>query len=357
MNTKKPTDAQLLVHASRVSGRSLWSLGREAISLRRGDGKLSLAEYVRYGVYAADPSERRNFISGNQHWPLARKAGNIAYEGLLDDKWVCEQFLKAAGIPHLSTRAVIDCGPRLYPGTNKIADADGMREFALAARAPLFIKPNRGIQSRGCRRMDDMSDTGVVLSDGTEKTWSAFFEEFEKSGFEFLVQNVARPHPVLGEYASALPTLRLSLIRPEQSSELVAALLKIPAGENIADNFWRDGNVICELDPDTGRVLQARTQTPFGTEPVASPAGVEKPLSELQVPAMGEALALAHKVSDLFPMFRYVSLDIAPLDDGPTVVEVNPGGSFEMIQYATGRGFLTERVRKLLHDCGYLRRR
>ena len=46
-------------------------------------------------------------------------------------------------------------------------------------------------------------------------------------------------------------------------------------------------------------------------------------------------------------------MDIAILEEGPSVIEVNSGGAFNIVQLAGGRGFLADEVLELFRTCGY----
>ena len=55
----------------------------------------------------------------------------------------------------------------------------------------------------------------------------------------------------------------------------------------------------------------------------------------------------------LFAPIRYHSLDIAITDKGPVVIEINFGGGFDLPQFATGKGLLTDEIRGFFESRGY----
>ena len=57
--------------------------------------------------------------------------------------------------------------------------------------------------------------------------------------------------------------------------------------------------------------------------------------------------------SSIFTPVRYHSLDIAILAGGPSIIEVNTGGAFNIPRLAAGRGFLTDPVLDLFRACGF----
>jgi hypothetical protein len=46
-------------------------------------------------------------------------------------------------------------------------------------------------------------------------------------------------------------------------------------------------------------------------------------------------------------------MDIAITQEEPVLIEINTGGGFDLPQYASGAGFLTEEVRNFFQSCGY----
>jgi hypothetical protein len=44
------------------------------------------------------------------------------------------------------------------------------------------------------------------------------------------------------------------LIVPGTEPEIIHTVWKIPVGTNIADNFWRPGSLLADVDQDDGRV-------------------------------------------------------------------------------------------------------
>ena len=71
------------------------------------------------------------------------------------------------------------------------------------------------------------------------------------------------------------------------------------------------------------------------------------------LPDWQEVIQVNELCAQLFAPIRYQSLDIALSSEGPVVVEVNTGGSFELPQFASGKGFLTNEVRNFFESCGW----
>lgn len=128
------------------------------------------------------------------------------------------------------------------------------------------------------------------------------------------------------------------------------SVLKLPQAGNIADAFWRPGNLACDVDIETGRI---RTVARRGIEMEYLEDHPDTPgLMGLELPFWSELLEINKRAARIFSPIRYQSTDIAITEDGPLIVELNYGGGFDLPQYASGRGMLTQEVRDFFESCG-----
>ena len=76
----KPKGLDYLRHAAKVSRRRPHELVREFARLHLGRGKLTLPEYVQYGVYDVgrlSPEDQERFVTNNLHWPITRSCSRV----------------------------------------------------------------------------------------------------------------------------------------------------------------------------------------------------------------------------------------------------------------------------------------
>jgi hypothetical protein len=130
------------------------------------------------------------------------------------------------------------------------------------------------------------------------------------------------------------------------------AAMALAQGSNIADAFWRDGNIACAVDVATGRLTTVARRDEheivYLDDHPASPG-----LKGLVLPWWDELRAINERAARLFAPIRYQSTDIAITEDGPVIVEINYGSGFGLPQQAAGRGLLTPEVRQFFESCGY----
>ena len=88
-------------------------------------------------------------------------------------------------------------------------------------------------------------------------------------------------------------------------------------------------------------------------EEIASHPETGDPLVGASLPQWRELRELNAACARLFAPVRYHSLDIAITENGPVVIEINFGGGFDLPQFATGKGLLTDEIRGFFESCGY----
>lgn len=352
----KPTILDYLRHAQKNSGRHPLDLTREFISLNRGAGKLTWPEYVQYGVYDRtrhSPHDQLRFITNTLHWPITRSCCDMTWQATTEDKWLCSHILARSAIKVPETLAIIDKSERTYPNTHKISTARQLRDFMISRDVlPLFGKENRGICSFGAFLAVDAGDKGMFLKEQGWLGYDACMDQFVGTT-PYLLQRLVSNHDFFDRYTDNLATVRLCILVGEDGMEIPFAILKMPSRANVADSFWRPGNLACMLDVRSGRILTARSRHSFGTTDYqVHPESGEPLLGEI-VPMWERVLDLARDCAPIFQPVRYQSMDIAITQDAPVLIEINTGGGFDLPQLASGVGFLTEEVRHFFRSCGY----
>ncbi|MCZ6666153.1 MAG: hypothetical protein O7B81_12670 [Gammaproteobacteria bacterium] len=352
----KPAILDYLRHAQTKSGRSPMELAREFFRLNRGRGKLTLPEYVQYGVFDTNrysPDEQSQFLTNTLHWPITHICCDMTWQATTEDKWLCSHILARSGIRIPETLAVIDKTERSYPGTHKISTAGQFRDFVTSRDiVPFFGKEIRGICSFGAFLVQGPDENAVRLKGHDPLPYDTFMEQFVGET-PYLLQRLETNHGFFDRYTDNLATVRVCILIDKADIKIPFAVLKLPSCENLADSFWRPGNLACDLDTQSGKILGVRSKDALGiTEHAAHPATGEPLLGEV-VPMWGRVLDLAHRCAPIFHPVRYQSMDIAITQEGPVLIEINTGGGFDLPQLASGKGFLTDEVCEFFRACGY----
>ncbi|MEQ8387939.1 MAG: sugar-transfer associated ATP-grasp domain-containing protein [Alphaproteobacteria bacterium] len=352
----RPGAIDYLRHAQARSGRRPMELAREFLRLTRGRGRLTWPEYVQYGVYDTDrlsPAAQAEFITNTLHWPITHACCDMTWQATTEDKWLCARILAGTSVKMPRTLAVIDKSARSYPDTEKLSTTAALRDFfTTPGILPVFGKENRGICSFGAFLATDADGQAVHLKGHGPIDYKTFLERFVGET-PYLLQESETNHPFFAPVTDALATIRLCVLAKDGAIGIPFAVLKLPARDNIADSFWRPGNLACALDPETGDILTVRSKDAFGTTDHPAHPETGTPLLGRTVPEWPRVLELARACAPVFAPLRYQSMDIAVTGNGPVLIEINTGGGFDLPQLASGRGFLTEAVADFFRASGY----
>ncbi len=352
----EPAMIDYMRHAQEKSGRHPFDLAREFFRLNRGRGKLTWHEYVQYGVYDKTrhgPEDQSRFLTNTLHWPITHICCDMTWQATTEDKWLCSHILSRSDIRVPETLAVIDRTERSYPGTHNISTASQLRDFMTARDSlPLFGKENRGICSFGAFLAQDADENAVLLKGEGWLKYDDFLDQFV-GATPYLLQRLEGNHGFFDRYTDSLATVRVCILNGKDGVKIPFAILKLPSRDNLADSFWRPGNLACNLDVQSGKILSVRSKDRLGTTDHAShPDSGESLLGET-VPMWDRLLEMVQLCAPVFQPVRYQSMDIAVTPEGPVMIEVNTGGGFDLPQLASGEGFLTDDVREFFRTCGY----
>jgi hypothetical protein len=344
-----------LIRVSRASGRNPLGMVLDHLRLRRGQGKLQFYEYFLYGLEDKDrwsEEERNRFLSAHIHWPIANKCNDQTWWAVTEDKWLSSIFLAHHGFPVPENLAVYDRGSRLYSGLPKLSSAEELKDFfARFSDYPIFAKPINGMWSAGAVRISGCSKTHVQVDGRDPVTFEQLFNDVFGDTV-YLFQSCLEPHRFFDGITNSVATIRSLNLITEDGLTVPHTVLKLPRGDNVADNFWRAGNLLCNLDSESGKICSIVQNVDGRRVELDALPDSERTFVGEYLPdweslcSLNERVALAHGVN------RFGSTDIALTKNGPVVVEVNNGCAFELVQMATGKGFLTDPMLEFFNDNG-----
>ena len=252
------------------------------------------------------------------------------------------------------TLAVIDRTDRTYPGTRTVRTPSEFRDVALTHirdGASVFGKENRGVSGFGTFLIQDAERDRLHLEG---EGWFSYEQCLDKliGDTAYILQPFEHNHAFINRYTNHLATVRICLLLTREGPKFPFAVLKLPGEGRNSDHFWRKGNLACDVDPQTGVVLRARTKDPLGTTDYTDHPETDTRLVDETLPLWDDVLDLAHACSLIFTPVRYQSMDVAITPAGPMLIEINTGGGFDLPQLASGRGFLTDEVQEFFSECG-----
>lgn len=350
---------QSMAIARDTRGKSLPAQVAEIAQLSLSRNRLTPSEYFEYRLYddhMHDAEAKRAFLGERCYYSIIRATCDIRWWAIGEDKVLGHAVLAAHGIPQPTTHALLH-PYRVFPGAPTLRDAAALAAFLRDGMPyPFFHKPVSGVQSEGVhlvRSLDRASDT-LTLHDGATETVDAFAARIEGMEGQFkgdghLFQEVVRLHPELERRVGpAVSGVRVLVLIEDDGPHIVQALWKVIGGDQIADNNWRAGNLLADIDLDTGRVTRLVRGRGPETEELTDHPGTGERIVGLELPHWEATMELVRRYSGVAHKVRFQGWDIAICEDGPVVIEVNVGSALGLPQLASGEGFATERFRRFV---------
>ena len=115
-----------------------------------------------------------------------------------------------------------------------------------------------------------------------------------------LIQTVLVPHPQLADISPRVSTIRVILIIREGRVEVLSTVWKIPSSDNIADNFWRNGNMLASTDIKTGQVVRLVGNMDGVPQQLPAESPESKRLLGFQLPDWNQVLELCERGRNTF---------------------------------------------------------
>lgn len=307
------------------------------------------------GMYAPDmaPENLASYVGKARQARFHTACNNAHWFAAADDKALYYTILKGAGFGVPETLAFV--GPKPRAGMGEWLASEAALSGFLRANDdwPLFAKPVDGMFSLGCMKITGISADAVMLEGGfaasVGELW-AYMQAMSKLGY--LIQRCLKPSAFAARhFGQVIASARLLVLHSASEPKLESAVLKIPSGAHVADNFWRPGNMLASLDGQ-GHILRAITGKGLAERPAESHPATGAALAGLGLPDWQAMTALTLEAARLFPGIRTQSWDVALTQGGPHLLEVNFGGDLDLHQLAHRRGALTESYRAHLQACG-----
>ena len=356
-NAKPSLDLKdCMIRARREHGKSLPAQVREMIQLSRGNGKIRRDDYYYFQLYDDEKytaQEKSRFLSECVHFDIIQKCCDVRWWAAADDKFLAYMILSACGVAVPETQAIFTTSPRSFGRVAKLHTHDDLAGFLRShAGYPLFAKTLGGAGSFGAHLINACHGDELELFGGETISLDDFTAQLSDQQ-DYIFQTVLQPHPALRQFGETVSTVRIILIFDESKPQILHTVWKIPAGGNFADNFWRDGNMLGSVNPDTGVIERVVRGIGPQLEEITHHCDTGARLQGFELPYWREIRDLCLNHAGIFGGIRYQSWDVAICPDGPVAVEVNTGSAFNLSQLATGKGFLTEQFSEFLTSNGY----
>ncbi len=336
-------------------GKPLFAQISEIAKLSLGPGKLRPEEYYYYGLY--DDSrysfdDKARFIGKRAQDRIHYACNELGWWAIAHDKLAF--YASMAGLGFRTPRIfAVYHRTRGFGDAAALADAEALAAFLRAGMTyPFFSKPVRGMYSVGVAAVDsyDAETDSLALSGGERVAVDGFVEAIAPFFAEgYLFQERLAPAPEVARICGpGMSTVRVMILTDDDETQIYRVVWKIPTRDNVADNFWRPGNMLGAVDPETGRVNRVVRGVGPDREVVEAHPDSGAPLAGRPLPDWERVRSLALEAARAFPGLHIQAWDVALTAEGPVLLELNIGGDFNLPQLASGDGLMDERLRALI---------
>ncbi len=339
--------------------KTLQAIVGEIAKAAFGQGKLSSEEYFTLRLFddaniVGDKSAFCGMSGMRKFWPIANYTSE--WFGPITDKLAFDTLIGGYGLPAIKMRAYYFTEGFRVPAQRMLRTREDLKAFLTdPASYPFFSKPRASSLSLGSASATgyDAATGHIQLLTGKTVAIEAFIDDvITHFGEGYMFQERVVPHAdVRVICGDRLPTVRVYTINGEHGPEIFRVCWKVPAGKNVADNFWRKGNILCAVNYETGKITRAIHGFALDQVEITHHPDTNAPLVGAEIPNFKPILALALEAARVFNDIRVVGWDIAPTDAGGVIVEGNYAPDFKLVQMAERRGILDTRMNAFLAFC------
>jgi len=357
LNGIPKVDLTANLDAAISAGRRMTSILREVVSLRRGAGKLTPNEYFYYRLWdpALTAAEKRRFVGKLAQHPMHLARNDPGWYAVAADKLLFHTLMVGSRLPVPPLLAVAQTERR----AGEAVALNGPREITRFLRSqqiyPIFAKPIAGKYSLSVVSADryDPSTDEVLLLGGERKIVENLAGDLA-GGTGYVIQRRLDGDARLAElFGPRLWSVRALILVGPSGPVIHRAVAKIATGNNPADNFWRQGNMLGAIELETGLISRVVRGTGVEMRLNEAHPDTRQPIVGTLIPQWKALTRLAVSAAEILPGIRTQSWDVALTADGPVLLEVNYGGDLNLAQLAHSAGVLDERYTEHLARCSY----
>ncbi|MEM7299677.1 MAG: sugar-transfer associated ATP-grasp domain-containing protein [Pseudomonadota bacterium] len=336
---------QVLPRIVEEYGRSYGSLMREMMTLALTNHKLSADEYVQLRLFDGErftSDDKKKFIGKGKAIKVSQSLNAVnTWTGVMRDKVAFANLLGGYGLAVPETLAIYG-GMVDHPKPQVLADKAALHGFFANAAFPLFGKPVNSVNSLGSALICAYDEQSRVLTLQHGKTVSLdeFAADIETSfGDGYLLQKKLEPSSQMKRLCGdSVPTVRVLVLDQGDGPDLFKAAVKLTGGKNIADNFWRVGNLLCPVDVATGKMGVAVSGFGIDAQDVSAHPDTGAPIEGVKIADWSEVRELVLSTAGILKNVVITGYDVALTDQGPVIVEANNHPDTVMMQMSERSG-------------------
>jgi len=315
-------------------------LGRqfiEQVSLGLGEG-VPPRSYYLFALFEEKNRQRASeFVHYHENNYLSAPFVSAEDRHILDDKVRFHEFCRDLALPTPPTLACFQAGQEETVGNLPPVDVivKPLGGFA-GGRIELWERDENGAYAGP---KGSLPDGGALLD----------YVQVLSRDQPFLVQPRVHNHPALRVLSTGgLCTARLVTTRaPDEPSQLAAAMLRMPVGGSVVDNFSA-GGIACTIDTQTGvlagsAVMWAPLSLRHDTHP-----DTDHRIEGVSLPDWDAAVQICLRAHNELTTCPGIGWDVGFTPQGPILLEGNLPFGVELTQFVTGTPLLVTGFRDAL---------
>ena len=252
-NVDIPRNLQAAISA----GRRMTSILREIVSLRRGAGKLTPNEYFYYRLWdlALSAAEKRRFVCKQAQHEMHLACNDSGWYAAAADKLLFQTLMAGSGFPVPPLLAVTQTQRRAGEACGLVGRREIVRFLRDPEIYPVFaLSPGNTALSIVSADRNDSSTDEVLLLGSERKTVENLAADLD-GGAGYVIQlRLDGDARLAGLFGPRLWSVRALVLVGPSGPVIHRAVAKIATGNNPADNFWRQGNMLGAIELETGLI-------------------------------------------------------------------------------------------------------
>ncbi len=248
----------------------------------------------------------------------------------LDDKWSFAQYMENGGFPIPKTLGLLYDGKlMLNHSGGTLSDLGRLADFS----GKYLIKPVLGLSGKGLIPVEISG--GKLFSHGKELS-VAELRAAVKDG-KFLVQSyVENQHPGMKAlFDKSLNTVRVTMVRTEGGVDILGIMCLMGASDSEYSN-WHYGGICTTVD-ENGKL--GKYGYSMSKKRITEHPDTGLVFAGYELPCFRETLDLCRRAMDAYYGMKTVGWDVAVTEEGPILLEGNPGWGLIAHQMVEHRGW------------------
>lgn len=336
-----------------VKGIGVFKQIKDFLHLRKLKTGLNMEEYIGLQVYDQDRSEFNKYVGDMRSRSIFLLANKLTSWGAASDKFFYQTLMEAAKLPTPKIHGMVHKS-RHAADAEPLRSEDDIKAFLKKCKLPIFGKPVDALHGDGAinilSRKGDVLETNFGEKLKIDEVAKQVSKHLEEKGYIF--QDTLIAHPEIAKITNnRISTARVLVCIGPDGPFVHDSLLRMPAGNNLVDNFKRAGNLLASINKETGELSEAIRGVGINQERMDNHPDTNEAIAGKIVPDFQAAKELSMEASSVYPDLHIQSWDVAFTPEGPVLLELNPGGNFNIYQFIHRRGLLDDKFFNFIKWC------